>query len=427
MQDSLSTIHLIAGPTPPIVFTVAAVAALVLLASRRWRRWLPIAVAAIVVGFLLGLLLCWVLGDLLDLFSVSLSVSTRVWAGVGVAGLTLGIARAVFSGRWFIAVGVVSALILALAGALGVNADLGEYPTVGDVLGKDSFPALVLPHGGPPVTVADWVAPAGMPAAGRVGSVQIVGTHSHFHARDALVYLPPAALVVHPPTLPVLELMAGQPGGPADLFTKGHLAATLDAYASAHGGLAPIVVVPDQLGAPARNPMCVDSQLGNSATYLTVDVPNWVHAHLAALSGAAGWGIGGFSQGGTCSIQFGARLPAQYGTIVDISGESAPISGTPKETIDTAFAGSRTAWLAASAANLLLKNGPYTHTLGIFIAGAADTRYGPQLRLVEQHAREAGMRTTLLISPGTAHDWNTVQFAFNNSLPLVAHNWGLDG
>ncbi len=43
----------------------------------------------------------------------------------------------------------------------------------------------------------------------------------------------------------------------------------LDRLAAAHHGLAPIVVMPDQLGEATRNPMCVDGPLGDSRTYLT--------------------------------------------------------------------------------------------------------------------------------------------------------------
>ena len=54
--------------------------------------------------------------------------------------------------------------------------------------------------------------------------------------------------------------------------------------------------------------MCVDGPLGYSATYLTVDVPGVDPiAHLHGQAARRAWAIGGFSQGGTCSLQLAAR------------------------------------------------------------------------------------------------------------------------
>ena len=116
----------------------------------------------------------------------------------------------------------------------------------------------------------------------------------------------------NPPALPVLVMLSGQPGSPENLFLAGHIDAELDAYARQHDGLAPIIVAPDQLSAPDVNPMCVDSAIGNSATYLTVDVPAWIRANLHVDDGPGGWGIGGFSQGAAAVAVLSASvaLPA---------------------------------------------------------------------------------------------------------------------
>ncbi len=418
---------LITGPFPTIVDALGAVALLALLVTRRWRRWLPIAVSVAAACFFLGLITCWVLGDLLDLFGVTLSMASRVWFGIGLAGFGLGVARLLFSRKRLAALWAASAAVLALVGGLGLNADLADFPTVGTLLGISEFTPIQLPAVSPHVPLAGWTSSIAVPSHGRVGLVKIPATTSGFPARDAVVYLPPAALVSDPPALPVLELLSGQPGQPADLFVKGHLARFLDAFAQTHGGLAPTVVVPDQLGSPSRNPMCVNSSLGKSATYLTVDVPRWIRSHLAVESGPGAWGIGGFSQGGTCAIQLGASLPNLYGTIFDISGEVAPESGSLQHTIDAGFAGSLSAYRAALPANIMSRVGPYAQTFAVFAVGAADTRYGPGLRTVAADASAAGMRSRVLVSPGTAHDWRTVMFAFDHSVPLIAENWGLNG
>lgn len=426
MIDALLSVHLIKGSVPVVIFVLGALALIAMLVTRRWRQWLPIAATVLVCGAGLGFLIAWILGDLLDLFGVTISLASRAWLSAAVAGVSLAVARMLFSGRRAIIVGVASALILALAGGMGINADLGEFPTVRNALGIGGYRAISLPT----TTATSRIGAsrsAAMPAAGRVGTVTIPATVSHFRARQAILYLPPAALVPDPQRLPVLVMLSGQPGSPSDLFTAGQLGAGLDGFARAHRGLAPIVIVPDQLGAPARNPMCVDSALGDSATYVTVDVVNWVKTHLAVLAGPAEWGIGGFSQGGTCAIQFGAARPDLFGTIIDIAGEVAPRSGSLQNTIDTGFAGSRRRYVAAIPADIMRAHGRYHGSLALFCVGADDARYARGLRATAADAATAGMTIRLFVSPGTAHDWRTVQYGIAHSLPLVAARWGLGG
>ena len=98
-----------------------------------------------------------------------------------------------------------------------------------------------------------------MPKSGTIGTAVIPATVSHFVARDAVVYLPPAALVKNAPALPVMIFLGGQPGSPQSVVEAGQMPEILNAFAAAHHGLAPIVVIPDQLGASANNPMCLNS------------------------------------------------------------------------------------------------------------------------------------------------------------------------
>jgi hypothetical protein len=312
MGGSLSQLSLVNGPLPVAVYALAAAALIALVLTRSRRRGLILLVGAI-VGALLGLLIGWLVSDVWNSFGVSLSVPTRLWLAAAVAAV--GMAAASFRGAraWRKVVAGCAIPVFLLAGGIGINSDLGEFPTVGELFGQTTVRALVLPApsvspSGSPSAV--WIPPANLPLKGHIGSVVIPAVTSHFAAREAIVYLPPAALIANAPALPVIELLSGQPGAPVNLITAGQLPAILDAYALAHHGLAPIVVIPDQLGAPQNNPMCVDSPLGNSASYLTVDVPAWIRAHLHVRSDRSDWAIGGFSQGGTCAIQLGAKFPA---------------------------------------------------------------------------------------------------------------------
>lgn len=437
MFTAVLATQLTTGPLPVVAVATGVVALAWLLARRPVTRWLPRSLAAGALGTGVGYLAGWILGDVLDVFGVTPSLGSRTWFALALGAVAVAVLRLVTAprrrgpreaasvtrtGRPLRWVAAICVPLFVLVGAVGVNADTGEYPTLAAVVGK-GYPAIELPAvaGGAGHTAA--VAPS---AVGRVGSVTIPATTSGFDARSAVVYLPPVALVRHPPKLPVLVMMSGQPGGPDQVFRSGRLVSLLDAYARAHHGYAPIVVSPDQLGAPDHNPMCVDSPLGNSAGYITTDVTAWIGTHLNVLPGRESWAVGGFSQGGTCAIQFGAGHPDLYGNILDIAGEVAPANGSLRATVDRGFGGSDAAYRAATPAALLAAHAPYSQTVGVFVAGSLDSRFGPGLATVAAAAQRAGIDAHTLVSPGTAHDWYTVAYGFRHALDTFGERWGFD-
>lgn len=440
MDAFLTGIRIIGGPVPVVLTVVAIVTAVALAARRRrsaGRRWPVVVLSAIAAGGAVGLLLTWVLGDVLNAFDVNLSPVSRAWVAAAFAAIALAIVSLRRSTARRRAGAVGAMLVFLLAGALGVNADFGQYTTVGSITGASAYaplptPILAKQYAGAASTGKavlplgrTWRAPAGMPARGVVGTVTIAATVSHFPARSAVVYLPPAALVADPPSLPVLVMLSGQPGSPENVFAAGHVDTLLDRIASQNGGLAPIVVVPDQLSAPTVNPMCVDSAIGNSATYLTVDVPRWIRSNLRVQSAAAAWAIGGFSQGGTCAIQLGADHPELFGSILDVSGELEPKIGSPAVTLANGFAGNSAAYEAAKPLTILARRAPYADTVGVFGVGTLDSRFTPGIETVAAAAAAAGIQTTVLHSPGTAHDWATVRYTIQKGIPTILAHMGL--
>lgn len=425
----------------------ASVAAAVLIAAAatsRLRR-LVVAVLAAIPGAAVGLAIAWVTTVPLDLFDVELSPVSFTWIGAAFAAIGVAVAAIVQGGARRRVLGAVAIVLAIVAGAVGVNADFGQYPTLGSFIDQPIALPLARPiaaaqaAGAPgiaPLTAAQASAPAaalwkdapapGAPHDGVVARVTIPATVSHFAARSAYLYLPPAALAPHPPRLPVLVFLSGQPGAPQNVIQAGRIAQLMDAFAHAHGGRAPIVVAPDQLGAPASNPMCVDSPLGNSATYLTVDVPTWIRTHLTVEPQPAAWAIGGFSQGGTCSIQLGGAHPDLFGSIVDVSGQLRPANGDPAQTVARGFGGDEAAYRAAWPLSILAAHAPYPHETGVFASGALDAKYGPQADAVFAAARAAGIRATRVVSPGTAHDWRTVQWALGAPSDPVWRRLGVE-
>ncbi|TQL53433.1 alpha/beta hydrolase [Subtercola boreus] len=435
-MGSLGSASIVDGPVVWAVYAVAALLALCLLLvrpNRGWLRgrWVTVAVVSMLVGAGAGLLLTWFTDDLLNLFGVDFSFVTRAWIAVSVAGVALGFCSVVAGRLRRKLLGIVGVLVFLATGAMSINIDIGTYPTLQSLAGVSPYDTSTLPALGRATTLpmpleASWVPPSNLPAAGSISSVRIPGTVSGFDARDGLVYLPPAALVANPPVLPVVIALSGQPGAPADPLVSGHLAESLDAFAKAHHGLAPIVVSPDQLGAPENNPMCVDGALGNAATYLTVDVVAWITAHLPVADPPDQWAIAGFSEGGTCAVQLGAEHPELFGALLDISGELVPTNGsTVQETIDSGFAGSLAAYTAAQPLTILKEHTPYAGSFAVFAVGENDAEFRTTALEVSAAAKAAGMTTTFFEAPGSAHDYTTATYAFARGVALLSSHWGL--
>ncbi|MCS5714439.1 alpha/beta hydrolase-fold protein [Herbiconiux sp. CPCC 205716] len=435
-MNALLDIGIISGPFVIVVYALAAVAAVLLIAVRpstKWRRarWLGTAAVALGVGALIGVGLTWLLSDTLNLFGAELTPVVRGWIAVGFAGILLALVS-LWRASWRrVIASLLAVLLFAGTTAMSINIDFGQYPTVRTALGISSIdgtlPTRPTASAGDAPTIDSWTPPADLPAKGTAALTDIPGTVSGFTPRQAVVYLPPAALVKNPPKLPVLIVMSGQPGTPEDPLVTDKLQQYLDAYAAAHQGLAPIVVSPDQLGAPDRNPMCIDSAAGgNSATYLTVDVPNWIRGHLNVLDSPAGWGVGGLSQGGTCAIQLGAAHPELFSAILDASGELHPSLGDDATTIAKGFGGDAAAFAAAAPSAIMAANAPYADMFAVFGVGSADAAYLPGIKTLYADAQAAGMTATYVESPGSAHDATSWSYVFDKGLTLIADHWGLN-
>ena len=396
---------------PADVLAAIFVAVLVWAGRREWKFLLIGAVA----GGGIGIALTWWFGDVKGLLGIPPTLVDRSWAIAAFAGLGIAIVI-VIRKRWvFRILAGLAVICFFVAGGLAINRDGGLFPHVSDVLGVSNMPALKLSalvsHA--PGTAFDaqlyraWVPPTNLPRSGKFGTVAIPGVISHFNARSAIVYLPPAALVPNPPALPVLIVMSGQgPGAaPYNVVNAGHFVTTMNRIAEADHGLAPIVIIPDQLRSPTNNPMCVNGPLGNSATYLTVDLPRWIRAHFRVETGPRAWAIAGFSEGGTCAVQLAAKHPNLFGSFIDVSGQQGPELGSVHATIERGFRGSVTAYRAAQPIRIMQQHGLYTHTNAFISAGQNDSRYGPALPVIAAAAKRDGMHVTTFVVPGASHDW----------------------
>jgi hypothetical protein len=282
-----------------------------------------------------------------------------------------------------------------------------------------------------------WRQPAGAPAVGQVSVVDIPGTTSHFPARPAMLYLPPAALVAHPPRLPVLLVLPGRPAPPdwtyprsnppdlpdqpSDWFTVGGLADLLDGYAAAHHGLAPVVVAADPFGTGPDDPLCTDSPAGNAASYLTRDVPTWVTAHTPARAGA--WAVAGYAAGGTCAVQLALRAPALFPSFVDLAGPAEPTLGSRALTVTRLFGGNPAAFARINPADIVTLR-RFPQLSGVLAAGREDVPYNDATRTMWAVCRQGGI-TAQFYSTRGGHDWTAWRDGAALTLPWLGMRLGI--
>ncbi len=424
MTAGLLDASAITGVVPVVVIGAGLAATGVLLARRNRHWWTRVVPGTVVAAAVCTALTGWVVNSWWRPFPDPLPLRVLLWAGFALAGLGLAGAtlwtRPPASRRRRLAA-VPLLVVLLLLPAMKVNAFYGYFPTVRaalDVPAWNEVEFAAVPRD-VAAGLSPWQSPPDMPAAGAVARVEIPGPVSGFRARFASVYLPPAYLSSRRrPSLPVLVLIAGQPGAPQDWLTAGTLPEVMDRFAAAHHGLAPLVVMPDATGAPLANPLCMNSRLGNVETYLTRDVPAWITANLQVDAGPLGLAVGGFSYGGTCALQLAVRAPGTYRSFVDISGQAEPTLGSHSETVAATFAGDEAAFRAVNPLDILATT-RFPGSAGLVVVGSDDPDYGPAARTVLAATQRAGIATQLVTFPG-GHTWQIAIAGLDNALPWLA-------
>lgn len=254
-------------------------------------------------------------------------------------------------------------------------------------------------------------------------------TESKFTHRDAIAWVPPAYFSDPDLELPVIILLAGNPGSPDQWFNAGGAAETLVDYQARHNGVTPIVISVDGTGSFGANPLCINSDRGQVQTWLAVDVPAGVKDRLRVDPDQSHWSIGGLSYGGTCSLQVLVNHPDSYGTFLNYSGQAELGTGDHKETVDEYFGGSEQSFIQANPADQLAKaieegSTRYSGIAGRFVAGDDDDEAIEDLKFMQRVTSDAGMDTEFFTVQGS-HDYKTWRNAFRETLDFAAERGGL--
>ncbi len=301
-----------------------------------------------------------------------------------------------------------------------VNAQYAYYPTVSALGGKvaeNELSASDLAALENQVDTAGTLAPTG-----NVIEEPIPGTTSGFVARNAYVYLPPVYFTDPTPQLPVIMMLHGSPGDPANWTQSSMADQTADAFAAQHGGVAPILVTPDISGSTTADTECIDGAQGNVETYLMTDVVNHMRERFNAASGPGSLAIVGLSTGGFCSLVLSLRHPDEVAAAGDYSGTDKP-QLDKGDALQDLFGGDQAAFDAHDPRKILPQR--QFPNLGIwFDAGADDSSAIAAQNTIAALARTAGIETCVGTVPG-GHDFTVWEQTFERSLPWLSSRLGL--
>ncbi|XBL81365.1 alpha/beta hydrolase-fold protein [Mycobacterium shigaense] len=435
-----------------VPITVQVLAGVVLALAIGWRspRWRVIRLPlSAVVGGCVAYAARWYVVDR------GLSEEPAPWplwlwialAGTAATVLLLGWRSA---RRWRRATAVVAVPLCLLSAALVLNLWVGYFPTVQSAWNQlTSGP---LPDQTDPATVTAMAAKGARPAHGSVVPVVIPSDASHFKHRGELVYLPPAWFASSPPpALPAVMMIGGQFNTPADWTRAGEAIKTIDAFAAAHDGNAPVLVFVDSGGAFNNDTECVNGSRGNAADHLTKDVVPFMRSAFGISPDRAHWGVAGWSMGGTCAVDLTVMHPDEFSAFLDVAGDYFPNAGTKSQTITRLFGGNADAWATFDPSTVIARHGNYSNVAGWFAISSDAAQHrefaitdAGSMRLAGREAaanpsnqtaaayslcalgRANGIDCTVVPQPGK-HDWPFADRVFEAALPWLAGQLGTPG
>ncbi|WP_066902860.1 alpha/beta hydrolase [Mycolicibacterium houstonense] len=438
MHQLISRISLIHGWFPVVVqlIAVALLGAAVGRRSPQWRfRVLPTLTlsAAVLAG-----LSYWYI----DSIGVAGNAGPpELWVWIALTVLAVGVALVGWvSARWWRRAASVAAIgVCGLACALTLNMWVGYFPTVHAVWSQ--LISTPLPGQTDRLTVTKMQLAHVRPAGGVLVPVTIDAAASGFAHRGELVYLPPAWFAtIPPPRLPAVMMIGSQLNTPADWLRAGNVLGIIDGFAAAHDGNAPVFVFVDATGSFTNDTECVNGIRGNAADHLTKDVVPYLISNFGVRPDRDGWGIAGWSMGGTCAVDLTLMHPDMFRSFVDIAGDLRPNTGDMAQTIGRLFGGDADAWASYDPVTVMRRHGPYSDVTAWFevpVSGAGGSTHDPTVNPEAQDvaattlcnaARAESIACSVQAAPGR-HDWAFAANAFGAALPWLAgqlHTPGVD-
>ena len=242
-------------------------------------------------------------------------------------------------------------------------------------------------------------------------------------------------------------MLGGEFSQPSDWPVSARAVQTLDRFAAAHHGNAPVVVFPDTTSNFSNDTECVNGPRGAAADHLMKDVVPYVISRFGVSPDAEQWGLVGWSSGGTCALMTAVMHPEQFSTFVDLDGQLGPNVGAKRQTVARLFGGDEAAWAAFNPRTVIEKHGAFpgmaawlgvSDTIPTEYRSAGSTAPGPSDIVdwnpySEEHVANAKDLCLLLsghgaecavVGYGGSHDFDSAARAFAAALPWLAGRVG---
>ncbi len=413
-------------------YTIQALAVAVLVfavgwRNRRWRTvWLPAAVAS---GVAVTAAARWVVASQ-GWSDEPAPTQLLVWTAVTSAAAVLLIVGWRATRWWRRGLAVVSVPLCVLSTGLALNAWVGYFPNLDTAW--EQVNSAPVPNQTRPETVAAMQKARQIPHKGSVVQVETGSAASGFKHRDEYVYLPPAWFASNPaPRLPLLMMIGGEFNTPADWLRAGNAIKTVDDFAAAHQGNAPVLVFVDPGGAFNNDTECVNGPRGNSADHLIKDVLPFMTATYGVSNDRRNRGIVGWSMGGTCAVDLTVMHPDLFSAFQDIAGDIAPNAGDRPQTIARLFGGSSAKYADWDPMTVMSRTS-YNDIAAWYDINGPELSRGPlPAQTVAAHSlcglgSARGIRCAVVERPGK-HDWPYAAQAFTAALPWLAGQVGTPG
>jgi S-formylglutathione hydrolase FrmB len=239
--------------------------------------------------------------------------------------------------------------------------------------------------------------------------------------------------------LPTVMMIGGEFNTPADWMRAGNAVKTIDDFAAAHAGIAPVFVFVDSGGAFNNDTECVNGTRGNAADHLTKDVVPFMVSTYRVSPHRENWGIVGWSMGGTCAVDLTVMHPDMFSAFEDIAGDLAPNSGNKAQTIQRLFGGNAAAYAAFDPTTVMHRHGPYAGVAGWFDINGTPAQAGTVVNAAARPNDQTaaanslcgtgsalGITCAVVMQPGK-HDWPFAANAFAVGLPWLAGRLGTPG
>ena len=240
----------------------------------------------------------------------------------------------------------------------------------------------------------------------------VPGQASHI-TRTVYVYLPPQYFQrsFRDYRFPALELIHGFPGTPLDWVTVVGVTTTLQDLISSGLAKPVVLVMPDANGGRAVSLQCLNQSHGpQDATYLALDLPDYIARVLRVQAPGLAWGIAGYSEGGFCAANLGLKYGGQFGFSGVLSGYFAPLDnqfGHPPKLVDP-FGGNAKLRRANTPVDLVgsLPGGARIAQFWLG-AGSGDRADLRNARFFQQLLQIRQRQVTLKVAPGAGHTMTT--------------------